>query len=188
MLGRRLSETGGRGGIVVRSCLVLLSFCSLVGSAKAAGVAVASDHPLHLSYGRMVLEGNVIVLNVRLFPDDLERALMQFHGIDALRLRPDPIVDSLFSSYFNARFTLTVADSAIRGVVVESGEGGDMWWYDVLFELESAVKDISFRNDLLFDVFGDQRNITRVLYVPTERHQTFYSVASDPETHHFSVN
>ncbi len=136
----------------------------------------------------MVLEGNFVVLNVRMFQDDLENALMQTHGIDGLRLRPDPIVDSLFTGYFNSRFILTVGDSVVRGVIVGSGESDDMWWYDLLFETPEPVTEITFQNGLLFDMFGDQRNITRVLYVPAEKHRTYYSVAPNPETHRFGAN
>jgi hypothetical protein len=159
----------------------------LLGSVSPALWAEPEPHPLHLSYGRMVLESNLVVLNVRLFQDDLESALMQHHGIDGLRLRADPIVDSLFTSYFNSKFTLSIADVAVPGTVVESGEADDMWWYSILFEVSAPVIELTFRNDLLFDLFNDQRNITRVLYVPTERHRTYYSVATDPETHRFSA-
>jgi len=144
-------------------------------------------HPLHLSYGSMVLEGEYVVLKVRMFQDDLEDALGEFHNIEALRLRVDPIIDSLFTDYFNTQFTLAIGDSSVHGTVVASGESDDMWWFTVLFEGWEPITEISFRNDLLFDLFDDQRNITRVLYTPTERHRTYYSVASDPETHEFSA-
>jgi hypothetical protein len=144
-------------------------------------------HPLHLSYASMVLEGEYVVLKVRMFQDDLEDALGQFHNIEALGLRADPIIDSLFTSYFNSQFTLAIGDTTVHGVVVASGESDDMWWFTVLFESWEPITEISFRNDLLFDLFDDQRNITRVLYTPTERHRTYYSVASDPETHRFSA-
>ncbi len=146
------------------------------------------SHPLHLSYGNMVLEGEYVVLKVRMFQDDLEDALSHFHNIGALRLHVDPIIDSLFTGYFNTKFSLAIGDSTVHGAVVGSGESDDMWWFTVLFENWEPITEISFRNDLLFDLFDDQRNITRVLYTPTERHRTYYSVASDPETHRFSVH
>jgi hypothetical protein len=145
-------------------------------------------HPLHLSHGNMVLEGKHAILNVRLFQDDLELALSRFHAIDGLRVRPDPIVDSLFASYFNSRFTMSIADSIHEGSVVASGQSEDMWWYVVTFEAAEPITAVVFRNDLLFDIFDDQRNITRVLHTSTEKQRTFYSVATDPETHIFSAN
>ncbi|KPJ92626.1 MAG: hypothetical protein AMS18_06990 [Gemmatimonas sp. SG8_17] len=147
-----------------------------------------ASHPLHVSYGSMVLEGDFVVLKVRMFQDDLETVLGQFHNIGSLRLRADPIVDSLFTGYFNTKFTLAIGDSTVQGAVVASGESDDMWWFTVLFEGWEPITEISFRNDLLFDLFDDQRNITRVLYTPTERHRTYYSVATDPETHRFSAH
>ena len=145
-------------------------------------------HPLHLSHANMVLEGNHAILNVRLFQDDLELALSQFHAIDGLRVRADPIVDSLFASYFNSRFTMSIADSIHEGRIVASGQAEDMWWYAVTFEAPEPITAVAFRNDLLFDIFDDQRNITRVLDTSTEKQRTFYAVATDPETHVFSAN
>ncbi len=148
----------------------------------------AEPHPLHLSHGNMVLEGKHAIINVRLFQDDLELALSQFHSLDGLRVRPDPVIDSLFADYFNSRFTMSIADSIHEGSVVASGQSEDMWWYAITFEAPEPITAITFRNDLLFDIFGDQRNITRVLHTSTEKQRTFYSVASDPETHNFSAN
>jgi hypothetical protein len=147
----------------------------------------ASDHPLHVSYGRMVLEGDAAILNVRIFTDDLEAALREFHGVEGIRMRVDPYLDSLFTSYFNASFTLTIADSVVPGVIVESGEQDDMWWYLVLFQGWQPIDEISFRTELLYNIFDDQRNIMRILHTATEEYQMYYSVAGAPETHVFSV-
>jgi len=147
-----------------------------------------TDHPLHLSHGNMVLEGKHAILNVRLFQDDLELALSQFHSIDGLRVRADPILDSLFVSYFNSQFTMSIADSIHEGSILASGQSEDMWWYAVTFASTDTITAVTFRNDLLFDIFNDQRNITRVLHTSSDKQRTFYSVATDPETHNFSAN
>lgn len=144
-------------------------------------------HPMHVSYGRMVLEGDLALLNVRIFTDDLEAALGRFHGITGLRLSPDPKIDSLFTSYFNAHFTLTISDSLVPGVIVESGESDDMWWYIVMFQGWEPIDEIGFRTELLYDIFDDQRNITRILHTATDEYQMYYSVAGAPETHVFSA-
>lgn len=145
-------------------------------------------HPMHVSYGRMVLEGDLALLNVRIFTDDLENALGHFHGITGLRMRPDPVIDSLFTSYFNSQFTLTIGDSVVPGVIVESGESDDMWWYIVMFQGWEPINEIGFRTELLYDIFGDQRNIMRILHTATDEYQMYYSVAGAPETHLFSAN
>ena len=173
---------------VGRIAFVALGLAVVPTSKGYGGEPTRDLHPLHLSHARMVLEGRYVILNIRMFTDDLENALSRFHDIPGLRMRPDPIVDSLFSSYLDTKFTLAIGDSVIRGAIAESGQTEDMWWYNVVYEAPAAVTEISFRNDVLFDLFDDQRNITRVLYVPTERHRTYYSVASHPETHRFSVN
>jgi hypothetical protein len=152
-----------------------------------AGEPERNRHPLHLSHARIVLEGKYVILNIRMFTDDLENALSRFHRIDALSMRADPIVDSLFSDYFNTAFTLVVGDSVIRGAIAESGEAEDMWWYNVVFEAQAVVTAISFRNAVLFDLFDDQRNITRVLHAPSGRQRTYYAVAPHPRTQTFAA-
>ncbi len=147
----------------------------------------APVHPMHVSYGRMVLEGNVALLNVRIFTDDLENALSRFHDVHGVRMRPDPVIDSLFTSYFNANFTLTIADSVVPGQIVDSGESDDMWWYLVLFEGWQPINEVSFRTELLYDIFDDQRNIMRILHTETDEYQMYYSVAGAPETHVFKA-
>jgi hypothetical protein len=135
----------------------------------------------------MVLEGDVAILNVRIFTDDLENALGRFHDVPGLRMRPDPVIDSLFTSYFNEMFTLTIGDSVVPGVIVESGEQDDMWWYLVLFQGWKPINEIAFRTELLYDIFDDQRNIMRILHTATDEYQMYYSVAGAPETHVFKV-
>jgi len=135
----------------------------------------------------MVLEGDVALLNVRIFTDDLENALGHHHGVPGLRMRPDPVLDSLFVAYFNEMFTLTLGDSVVPGVIVDSGESDDMWWYLMLFQGWEPINQISFRTDLLYDIFDDQRNIMRILHTATEEYQVYYSVAGAPETHVFKA-
>jgi hypothetical protein len=131
----------------------------------------APVHPMHVSYGRMVLEGNVALLNVRIFTDDLENALSRFHDVPGVRMR----------------FTLTIADSVVPGQIVDSGESDDMWWYLVLFEGWQPINEVSFRTELLYDIFDDQRNIMRILHTETDEYQMYYSVAGAPETHVFKA-
>ncbi len=144
-------------------------------------------HPLHVSYCRMVLEDDLVVLNVRIFTDDLENALGLYHNIQGLKMRPDPEVDSLFTSYFNAKFTLSVGDSILPGVIAESGESDDMWWYIMLYQGWEPINAISFRTELLYDLFDDQRNITRILHTASDKYQMYYSVAGAVETEVFSA-
>jgi len=148
---------------------------------------LSADHPMHVSYARMVLEGDVAIVNVRIFTDDLENAIGHFHDIPGLRMSPDPAIDSLFTDYFNASFTLAIGDSVVPGVIVESGESDDMWWYLVLFQGWAPINEISFRTELLYDIFDDQRNITRILHTATDEYQMYYSVAGAPETHVFKA-
>lgn len=167
--------------------MLLLSGLALVPVLPAHRSEPAVVHPMHVSYGRMVLEGDLAILNVRIFTDDLENALGQFHSIPGLRMRPDPVIDSLFTGYFNEKFTLIIADSVIPGAIVESGESDDMWWYIVLYQGWEPIDEISFRTELLYDIFDDQRNIMRILHTATEEYQMYYSVAGAPETHVFST-
>ena len=135
----------------------------------------------------MVLEGDVAILNVRIFTDDLENALGRFHEVPGLRMQPDPHIDSLFTSYFNTMFTLSIGDSVVPGAIVESGEEDDMWWYLVLFQGWETIDEIAFKTELLYDIFDDQRNIMRILHTASDEYQMYYSVAGAPETHVFKA-
>ena len=74
----------------------------------------------------------------------------------------------------------------VKSVIESSGEdfeSGDgelrNWWYQVRFDGTEPIRGIEIRNEILYEQFRDQRNIVRVLHVPTETRKTLYFAAPD---------
>ena len=76
-----------------------------------------------------------------------------------------------------------INEEAIHGGTgedVESGAGDlRMWWYQVRFDGTEPIRSIDIRNEILYEEFEDQRNIVRVLHVPTDMQHTLYFAAPD---------
>ena len=59
-----------------------------------AGGAPSAPHDLHMTYGDLAVEGRVLAGRIRMFKDDLERALGPMVGADALSLAPGGEADA----------------------------------------------------------------------------------------------
>ena len=128
---------------------------------------------------------------VRLFHDDLEKALQAFAQNPALRVVARDIstgasspVDSIFTAYFNAAVPVTANGRRITGRVLDSGRDPEvieqhMWWFLVELTAPSPVATLSVRVGLLFEQFGDQRNILSLLKLPGDSRYSLYFVRDD---------
>ena len=140
-------------------------------------VGAGPFHDLHISYGSSVVEGNAVVVRVRFFKDDLETALRSHSGREGLTMEANPDTDALFMSYFSERFGIEVGGRALAGMIVGSGEDAldrePVWWYAVQFEAPEPVRSFRVRNTLLFELFGNQRNIVKFVHFPDETQKTY---------------
>ena len=140
--------------------------------------AAPGAHKFHVTYGRMAVEDNMAMLQIRLFKDDLEFALRQKFAEPEFALAVDPHSDSLFTQYFNEVFVLKQDEVAVPGRIVSSGEdemaGEPMWWYMVRFEAPSALHTFTVRDVILFDLFDDQKNIFKVKHFPNGKEFSYY--------------
>lgn len=157
----------------------------------AGGLAIVwpiAFHNIHLSHGRMAIEGNVVVLRVRFFKHDLEDALKQFYNNGAVRLSNTAASDSLFITYFKNKFSLVSQDDSLQPRIVTSGEDRDVWWYELQFSAPQVIKKLSITNQTLFELFDDQQNIFHLTHFPDEVRQTLYFVrGADRYTARFSL-
>ena len=95
---------------------------------------------------------------------------------------PTPAATSLQAS------TVAFRDARYRRVLGPiAGEEPEMWWYTVRFEAPAPIRQLSLRNGVLFDLFDDQRNMTKVLHVASEKEFAYYFVEDDakPQTMRF---
>ena len=168
--------------------MVLLALAALIqglvygfggerGGEESEAVATGA-HKFHVSYGRMAVEDNMAMLQIRLFKDDLELALREKFSEPEFALAVDPHADSLFTAYFNEVFILKQDEVAVPGHIVSSGEdemaGEPMWWYMVRFDAPTTLHTFTVRDVVLFDLFDDQKNIFKVRHFPSEKEFSYY--------------
>lgn len=152
----------------------------LLGVTMAFAPAPATAHDVHLTYGRLVVEGRTLTLRLRLFRDDLTQALGRSGGAP-VALATGARGDSLFTRYVNDRLHVVADGHRLTGVVVASGADELMWWYEVRFDARAAVRTLRLRNGVLFDLFADQRNIVKVVQFPSERQYVLSFATRDTE-------
>ena len=155
----------------------------LAGPAPVAASGPAGVHDFHVSYSHLAVEGEVAVLRIRFFKDDLEDVLGRFGGGEGFRMEADPAVDALFMKYFDERFDLSMSGAEIAGRLIGSGEDEidrePVWWYLVQFVAEAPIRSLRIRNALMFDSFSDQKNILKAVHFPDETQRTFYFAAGE---------
>ena len=144
-----------------------------------------APHDLHMAYGDLAIEGRVIAGRIRIFKDDLERALGPFVSADALSLSPGPEADALVLRYLRDRLAVRVHGSNLQPELVASGEDEldrePVWWVLVQFQADAPVVDFTVRNTLLFELFDDQRNVMKFVHFPDETPRTFYFAPGEDE-------
>jgi len=158
--------------------LLLLSLVS--------GPIESAAHDLHISYGNLGVEGSTAVLQVRVFKDDLAEALRRMEGLEVVQMEVSPEIDRLFLRYLQERFLLEVQGAVLEGRIIGSGEDEldrePVWWYQVQFEAPEAIQSARITNTILFEIFGDQSNVLRVVKFPQEDRQAFFFGPGE-ETH-----
>jgi hypothetical protein len=142
-------------------------------------------HDTHVSHTRLVIEGNTIALRVRLFHDDLTRALRAATGDPSLALTEQSRADSVFRRYFGDRVKLEVNSRPVALRVTGSGVEEDaaaqqVVWYVLEGGLPQPASRIRLMDGLLFEAFRDQQNIVQLLKLPEESRRTLYFTATDP--------
>ena len=154
----------------------------LIAAGSIAAAGLPELHNLHVSHGRMAVENDLVALRVRFFRHDLEDALKVHFDLPAMNISNDAVSDSLFLSYLDQRFVLVSNDDTLSAIIVKSGEERDVWWYELQFRGEAAVKSLTVTNRTLFDLFDDQQHIFQLTHFPSERRESLYFVLGS-DTH-----
>lgn len=136
------------------------------------------QHDFHVSYGRMAVENEVAVLQLRFFQDDLEKALTAHGAPPAFRLASTPAADSTALAYISLRLRAAAAGVSLRAVITASGEDlsgqEPMWWYLLEYRADAPIRELTLVNELLLDTFDDQKNIVQLQHFPSEKTWSFY--------------
>jgi hypothetical protein len=107
-------------------------------------------------------------VSMRLFPDDLDRALFERNGIQtqlATKLEHER-ADSLLKAYLLEGFSLQADRQEILFQYLGKEAESDAIWCYLESEPLPVPRELSIRNELLTEVFTDQVNIVQV-YVDT---------------------
>lgn len=138
-----------------------------------------------MALGRMAVEGNQVVLQMRMFQDDLELGLQGYYEDEEIRLKVDTATDSLFTAYVNEKLVIKHGGEVLSGVVATSGEdllyGYPVWWFSLTYEASAPIEGLEIDNQVLMEVFEDQQNILRITYYPADEEKMYYMVRGDSE-------
>ncbi len=154
------------------------------GQVSELGTRNSELHDTHVSHTRMVVEGTTIACRVRLFKDDLERALRVEGRDSTLKLTESDQAVALFGKYFGRAMRLSADGHPVALAVTSSGTEKDeaaqeIVWYVLEGTVTAPVKRLTVLDGLLFEYFRDQQNILVLLRLPEDQRQTLYFVASD---------
>jgi hypothetical protein len=151
----------------------------------AAGSEAAAPHDLHIVYADFAVEGRLVAGRLRFFKDDLARALGPMVGATVLDLEPGPEADALVMRYLGQHLLVEVGGSALVPELLQSGQDEldrePVWWVIVQFPSHAPLEAFRVRNTLLFEMFGDQRNIMKFVHFPDQRQKTFYFAPGETE-------
>ncbi|MEJ2203783.1 MAG: hypothetical protein P8170_06710 [Gemmatimonadota bacterium] len=154
-------------------CLLLAALAL----APLPGDGAGALHDLHVTYGNAAVEGNLVLIRLRLFKNDLEEALRRHAADPQLTLQANPATDGLFMKYVSEKFSIAVGGEELPGRIVASGEDlldrEPVWWYTLQFDAPEPVTTFRVRNTLLFELFDDQRNVVKFVHFPEETQRTY---------------
>lgn len=142
--------------------------------------APAAGHEVHVSYGRVAIEGPTITIRLRMFQDDLSRALARYARRDTVDLTVRRESDSLATGYLAKSLLVTADGKPLTGLVASSGPENDMWWYLIQFRADRPPARIGIASRVLFELFGDQQNLLKVLHTASGDETSLYFVPGEP--------
>ena len=141
-------------------------------------------HPIYISTSEIILNKNNAQVKIRIFRDDLEDGLRLFHGksisIDSdQKLKKE---SKKIDSYIQSKFKLTVDKSKINILKINYNLINDLVEISFSFKSNSIINNISVTNNILFDVYRIQKNVTIInfenktkshIFSFTDREKTF---------------
>ncbi len=157
------------------SMAVLAGVVMMSAPAGPSSVAIGAPvrHDFHVSYTRMAIEPTVISAQMRLFTDDVTRALIERSQARAITLS-SLHADSLFGAYLAAAFPVTVNGQRLSPRVVSGSQDKDMWSYLVTWTSPVPITSVSLHNAALFELFDDQQNLVRIKHIPNGKESTLF--------------
>ncbi len=133
-------------------------------------------HNTHIAHARIVIEGPVVIARVRMFRDDLEKALK-------LKVSEESAAQASVSAYIGKNLGVSADGAPLTAEVVDSGGDSDgdqrIWWVLVQWKAARPVEALGLKVHVLFDTFSDQQNIVVVNRQPSDDRRSLYFQAGD---------
>jgi hypothetical protein len=129
-------------------------------TATVGSATVTVGHDLHLSHTRLVVDGATIAARVRLFEDDLIKALT------AAAKSPTavPVTDAAVAAYLGAHIGVRADGALLSPTIAASGEESDaqnqrVRWYLLTYQAARPVQQLGVRVATFLELYGDQQNV-----------------------------
>ncbi len=137
-------------------------------------------HDLHVSYGRVTIERTTVTIRLRMFTDDLSRALARHHGRDTVDVEARPVADSLAMAYLGRKLLVSADGRPLAGRIAAAGHEDKMWWYLVEYPMAATAATLRIANRIFFELFDDQQNLLKVLPSRYGDETSLYFVPGEP--------
>ena len=168
-----------------RAAWLAVLLLPLLPSAGGGAEAAATAHDLHITYADLAIEGDVVAGRVRLFQDDLERALGPAAGADVVSLRPGPEADALVLGYLREHLRIAADGVQLDPAILDSGrdmrDREAVWWVVVRYRAAAPVRSLHVTNTLFFELFDDQRNVVKLVRFPEQTQRTYHFAPGEAE-------
>ncbi|MFC2089902.1 DUF6702 family protein [Bacteroidota bacterium] len=131
-------------------------------------IAFSASHKFYVSLTEVHIrkDKGSIEISMRIFPDDLDRALKTIHGVNpqiATELEHKN-ADEWVSEYIKAHFDIEINEQPIAIAYLGKEQESDAIWCYLEAELPAVFSEITVKSSFLIDEFKDQKNIVQVYY------------------------
>lgn len=123
-------------------------------------------HPLHVSVTEVDFDEKEkeLEITMRIFVDDLEETLRNFHKQPELDLlgQPEKMTDQLMAPYLAARFQISVDGKLKKFNYLGHERDGEAMVFYVQVSDVRKLKEVSVRNEVITETHEDQSNLVHV--------------------------
>ena len=118
-------------------------------------------HPIYISSTNVVINDDKLEIKVKLFRDDLEDGLRDFHGFSISIDSPNKIEKrkNLIDQYINDKLTLIINNEKINFFIKDYSLINDVLEVYFIQNFTKKSNDIRITNQLLIEVYSEQSNI-----------------------------
>lgn len=139
---------------------------------------VERAHDFHVSYTRMAIEGNSISAQIRMFGDDITKALIDRSKTPALTLNSTQ-GEAAAQKYLAESFPIVANGRKLTPTVTSAMQERDMWSYIVMWTATAPITSLTMHNAAMMEYFDDQQNIVKLKHIGSGKESTlFYSGGS----------